>query len=69
MSKLFDLSGKVALVTGASSGLGAHFAHKAVFNNTARSQPPSERIAFHTGEEAINQDRNQAGMVPYQIRH
>ena len=27
MSKLFDLSGKSALVTGASSGLGAHFAH------------------------------------------
>ena len=27
MSKLFDLNGKVALVTGASSGLGAHFAH------------------------------------------
>jgi len=27
MSKLFDLSGKVALVTGASAGLGAHFAH------------------------------------------
>ncbi len=27
MSKLFDLSGKAALVTGASSGLGAHFAH------------------------------------------
>lgn len=26
MSKRFDLSGKVALVTGASSGLGAHFA-------------------------------------------
>ncbi|MBS0520233.1 MAG: glucose 1-dehydrogenase [Proteobacteria bacterium] len=26
MSKLFDLSGKAALVTGASSGLGAHFA-------------------------------------------
>jgi NAD(P)-dependent dehydrogenase (short-subunit alcohol dehydrogenase family) len=26
MSKLFDLSGKVALVTGASSGLGEHFA-------------------------------------------
>ncbi len=26
MSKLFDLSGKVALVTGASAGLGAHFA-------------------------------------------
>jgi NAD(P)-dependent dehydrogenase (short-subunit alcohol dehydrogenase family) len=26
MSKLFDLSGKVAFVTGASSGLGAHFA-------------------------------------------
>ncbi|WIM13881.1 glucose 1-dehydrogenase [Enhydrobacter sp.] len=26
MSKLFDLGGKVALVTGASSGLGAHFA-------------------------------------------
>jgi NAD(P)-dependent dehydrogenase (short-subunit alcohol dehydrogenase family) len=26
MSKLFDLSGKTALVTGASSGLGAHFA-------------------------------------------
>src|SRR5690242_8085350 len=26
MSKLFDLNGKVALVTGASSGLGAHFA-------------------------------------------
>ena len=27
MSKRFDLGGKVALVTGASSGLGAHFAH------------------------------------------
>jgi NAD(P)-dependent dehydrogenase (short-subunit alcohol dehydrogenase family) len=27
MSKRFDLSGKVALITGASSGLGAHFAH------------------------------------------
>jgi len=27
MSKRFDLSGKVALVTGASSGLGSHFAH------------------------------------------
>ncbi len=27
MSKLFDLRGKVALITGASSGLGAHFAH------------------------------------------
>ena len=26
MSKRFDLDGKVALVTGASSGLGAHFA-------------------------------------------
>jgi NAD(P)-dependent dehydrogenase (short-subunit alcohol dehydrogenase family) len=26
MSKLFDLSGKAALITGASSGLGAHFA-------------------------------------------
>ena len=26
MSKRFDLSGKVALVTGASSGLGVHFA-------------------------------------------
>src|SRR5690242_2611262 len=26
MSKLFDLSGKTALITGASSGLGAHFA-------------------------------------------
>ena len=27
MSKRFDLGGKVALVTGASSGLGSHFAH------------------------------------------
>ena len=27
MSKRFDLSGKVALITGASAGLGAHFAH------------------------------------------
>lgn len=27
MSKLFELDGKVALVTGASSGLGVHFAH------------------------------------------
>jgi NAD(P)-dependent dehydrogenase (short-subunit alcohol dehydrogenase family) len=27
MSKRFDLSGKVALITGASSGLGSHFAH------------------------------------------
>jgi NAD(P)-dependent dehydrogenase (short-subunit alcohol dehydrogenase family) len=27
MSKRFDLSGKTALVTGASSGLGVHFAH------------------------------------------
>ncbi|MCZ6455322.1 MAG: SDR family NAD(P)-dependent oxidoreductase, partial [Alphaproteobacteria bacterium] len=26
MEKLFDLDGQVAIVTGASSGLGAHFA-------------------------------------------
>ncbi len=35
MSKIFDLSGKVALVTGASSGLGTHFARTLSANGAA----------------------------------
>jgi NAD(P)-dependent dehydrogenase (short-subunit alcohol dehydrogenase family) len=35
MSKLFDLAGKVALVTGASSGLGLHFARTLARNGAA----------------------------------
>src|SRR5690349_21237771 len=35
MSKTFDLSGKVAMVTGASSGLGLHFARTLADNGAA----------------------------------
>ena len=35
MSKIFDLAGKVALVTGASSGLGVHFARTLAANGAA----------------------------------
>ncbi len=35
MSKIFDLAGKVALVTGASSGLGVHFARTLSANGAA----------------------------------
>ncbi|MCW5745000.1 MAG: glucose 1-dehydrogenase [Alphaproteobacteria bacterium] len=52
MSKIFDLSGKVALVTGASSGLGLHFArtlaaHGAAVGVTARRR---ERLESLVGE-------------------
>ena len=52
MSKIFDLAGKVALVTGASSGLGLHFARTLSANGaavavTARRR---ERLAALVGE-------------------
>src|SRR5262245_62206394 len=48
MSKLFDLTGKVALVTGASSGLGLHFARTLSANGAAVAVTARRRERLET---------------------
>jgi NAD(P)-dependent dehydrogenase (short-subunit alcohol dehydrogenase family) len=48
MSKMFDLAGKVALVTGASSGLGLHFARTLAANGAAMAVTARRRERLQT---------------------
>jgi hypothetical protein len=69
VSSLFDLDGRVAIVTGASSGLGAHFAATLAAAGAdviacARRLEPLERLAAeHPGVEATRCDITDDGQL------
>jgi NAD(P)-dependent dehydrogenase (short-subunit alcohol dehydrogenase family) len=67
MSKIFDLAGKVALVTGASSGLGLHFARTLAANGAAVAVTARRRERLETLVGALRDAGGKAAAVAMDV--
>lgn len=65
---VFDLAGTIALVTGASSGLGARFAEVLAANGAKVALAGRRRDALETRAEAIAAAGGTAMVVPFDVR-
>jgi 3-oxoacyl-[acyl-carrier protein] reductase len=66
-SKLFDLKGRVALVTGASSGLGEHFAEVAAANGAAVVLVARRKERLETLKAKIEKAGGRAAVAPADV--
>lgn len=67
MSKIFDLAGKVALVTGASSGLGLHFARTLSANGASVAVTARRRERLKTLVDALESQGGRAVAVAMDV--
>lgn len=67
MSKIFDLAGKVALVTGASSGLGLHFARTLAASGAAVAVTARRRERLDTLVDALRAGGGKAAAVAMDV--